>query len=66
MFEIQHQIIEKNGKKEFAVLPYEEFIRVRDELEDFEDLRKLREAKNQEGEAPFCTLEETKKQLGLK
>jgi len=65
MFEIQHQIIEKDGKKEFAVFPYEEFVRVRDELEDFEDLRQLREAIAQEKEAPFCTLEEAKKQLGL-
>ncbi|NOY30781.1 MAG: type II toxin-antitoxin system Phd/YefM family antitoxin [Planctomycetes bacterium] len=65
MLEIQHEIIEKDGKKEFAVLPYEEFVRVRDELEEFEDLRLLREAKEQEKSASTCTIEDAKKQLGI-
>ena len=32
---IHPQIIEKNGKKEFVVLPYEEFLRLQEELEDY-------------------------------
>jgi len=40
---IHPQIIEKNGKKEFVVLPYEEFLRLQEELEDYEDLKTLRE-----------------------
>ena len=39
------QIIEKNGRKEFAVLPDREYIRIQRKLEDFEDLKALREAK---------------------
>ncbi len=39
------QIIEKDGKKEFVILPYEEFIAVKEELENYEDLKDLREAK---------------------
>ena len=39
------QIIEKEGKKEFVVLPYEEFIAIKEELENYEDLKDLREAK---------------------
>lgn len=39
------QIIEKDGKKEFVVLPYEEFIVIKDELENYEDLKDLRDAK---------------------
>lgn len=65
MFEIRHQIIEKDGKKEFVVIPYEEFVRVRDELEEFEDLRQLREAKEQEKDEPSCTIEDAKKQLDM-
>jgi len=65
MFEIQHEIIEKDGKKKFAVLPYEEFVRVRDELEEFEDLRQLRESREQERDAPACSIEDAKKQLGI-
>ena len=42
---IHPQIIEKNGKKEFVVLPYEEFLRLKEELEDYQDLKTLREEK---------------------
>ena len=60
------QIIEKHGKKEFAVIPYKDFLRMREELEDYHDLRDLRRAKadprNQEGR-PFHTVAE---ELGLK
>ena len=42
---IHPQIIEKNGIKEFVVLPYEEFLQIQEELEDFEDLKTLREEK---------------------
>ena len=39
---IHPQIIKKEGKKEFVVLPYDEFIKIRDALEDYEDLKLLR------------------------
>jgi len=60
------QIIEKQGKKEFAVIPYKEFLRIQDELEDYQDLRALRSAKadpkNQQGRS-FAVVA---KELGLK
>ena len=40
---IHPQIIEKDGRKEFVVLPYEEFLRIQEALEDLEDIRVLRE-----------------------
>lgn len=40
---IHPQIIEKDGRKEFVVLPYEEFLQIQEALEDLEDLRVLRE-----------------------
>jgi PHD/YefM family antitoxin component YafN of YafNO toxin-antitoxin module len=40
---IHPQIIEKEGKKEFVVLPYEEYLQIQDALEDLEDIRILRE-----------------------
>jgi hypothetical protein len=49
---IHPQIIEKNGIKEFAVLPYQEFLEIQQILEDFEDLQDLREAKAKEFNAP--------------
>lgn len=66
MIELHPQVIEKDGKKEFAVLPYDEFVRVQEELEGYEDLRQLREAKEQDKEALAITLAELKKELGEK
>jgi PHD/YefM family antitoxin component YafN of YafNO toxin-antitoxin module len=40
---IHPQIIEKDGRKEFVILPYEEFLQIQEALEDLEDLRVLRE-----------------------
>ena len=40
---IHPQIIEKDGRKEIVVLPYEEFLQIQEALEDLEDLRVLRE-----------------------
>ncbi len=42
---IHPQIIERAGKKEFAVIPYEEFLLIQEALEDYDDLRLLREEK---------------------
>ena len=39
------QIIERHSKKEFAVMPYKDFIRLQEEVEDYHDLRDLRSAK---------------------
>ncbi len=63
MVSLRAQIIKKNGKKEYAVLPYEEFVRVQEELEDYEDLRCLREAKEIERSAPTIRLAELKKKI---
>ncbi len=60
------QIIEKQGKKEFAVIPYKDFLRIQEELEDYADLKELRNAKmdssNREGR-PF---RHVARELGLK
>lgn len=60
---IKAQIIKKNGKKEFAILPYEDFLKVQEDLEDYEDLRCLREAKVSEKDAPTISLSDLKKHL---
>ena len=53
---IHPQIFEKSGIKEFAVLPYQEFLEIQQILEDFEDLQDLREAKAEEVNAPTRSL----------
>ena len=57
------QIIKKNGKKEFAVLPYADFLRIQEDLEDYEDLCRLREAKESEKGAPTVGLRDLKRNL---
>ncbi len=42
---IHPQIIEREGKKEFVILSYEEFLRIQEALEDLEDIRILRDEK---------------------
>lgn len=42
---IHTQIIEKEGKKEFVVIPINEFKKIEEMIEDYEDLGDLREAK---------------------
>lgn len=64
--DINAQVIEKNGKKEFVILPYEEFLRIQEKLDNYEDLRNLREAKEMEGGAPTISFKEAKKELNLK
>ncbi len=64
MATLRAQIIKKNGKKEYAVLPYEQFVRIQEELADYEDLRCLREAKEMERSSPTIGLAELKRNIG--
>jgi PHD/YefM family antitoxin component YafN of YafNO toxin-antitoxin module len=66
MISINAQILEKNGKKEFAILPYEDFLKMQEELECYNDLRILREAKQEEQNASSVSLEEAKNILNIK
>ena len=59
------QIIEKGGKKEFAVIPYKDFVRMQEELEDYHDLLALREAKADSRNQKGRSFEEAAKELGL-
>ncbi|MEQ9824670.1 MAG: type II toxin-antitoxin system Phd/YefM family antitoxin [Puniceicoccaceae bacterium] len=60
---IHPQVIEKDGKKEFVVLPYEEFLAIKENLEDYEDLKELREAKAAEADAPSTPLSDIRAEL---
>jgi len=64
MVTLHAQVIKKNGKKDYVVLPYEEFLRVQEELEDYDELRSLREAKETEKDAPTIAMAELKKKIG--
>ncbi|MFZ3048814.1 MAG: type II toxin-antitoxin system prevent-host-death family antitoxin [Desulfatirhabdiaceae bacterium] len=61
--ELNPQIIQKNGKNEFVVLPYDEFQKIQEELALYEDLRCLREAKMEDSDIPTIGIEELKKRI---
>ena len=63
MIELHPQFLTKNGKKEFAVLPYEEFLRIQELLEDLEDLEYLIKAKEEGKDSPSFSLLEVKQML---
>ena len=52
MITIHPNILERDGKKAFVVLPYEEFLMIQEELQEYEDLKELRAAKAEEEDAP--------------
>ena len=63
MITLRAQIIRRNGKKEYAIIPYEEFLKVQEELEEFEDLRCLRAAKEAEKDSPTMGLTELREKI---
>ncbi len=63
MLELHPNYLEKNGRAEFVVLPVEEFHALRDQLEDLGDLLDLRNAKDEEGNAPTVPLENINQHL---
>ncbi|MGD0092870.1 MAG: type II toxin-antitoxin system Phd/YefM family antitoxin [Planctomycetota bacterium] len=65
MLKLHPEVLKKKGKKEFVVLPYEEFVELEDLLADARDLLVLREAKRAEGKAPTTSLADLKRRLGL-
>jgi hypothetical protein len=66
MVTLHPEILRKNGKKQFAVLPYEEFAALEVWLADIQDLLELRKAKRAEGRKPSISLAEAKLKLGIR
>lgn len=65
VIELHPQILSRNGKEEFVVLPYEEFVALQELLGDVEDLLDLRQAKQEEANEPSISLAEVRRRLGL-
>lgn len=66
MMTLHPEILVKDGKKQFAILPYEEYMSLKERLEDMEDLLQLRKAKKAEGRKRTVPLVRAKRILGLK
>ena len=63
MTALHAQIIERNGQREYAVIPYSEFLKLQEELENYEDMKLLRQAQAEERDAPVMTFAEVKRKL---
>jgi hypothetical protein len=59
------KILIKNGKKQFAILPYEQFVAVQKRLAEMEELLELRKAKRMEGKKPSISLAAAKRRIEL-
>ena len=65
MFNLNPELITKDGKLMFAVIPYEQFLAIKEMLEDFQDLQDLRAAKQEEYNQPAIALNDVKQMLDL-
>jgi len=65
MLKLHPEILTKNGRKQFAVLPYEEFLALQERLADADDLLELRKAKRSECRKKPIPLATVKRELGL-
>lgn len=59
------QFIATKGKKQFAVIPYKEYLTLLEKIEDLEDLLALEVARRVDADKPSITHEEMKRLLGL-
>ena len=66
MIELHPEFLEKNGKKEFVILTFEEYSQLKKVLEDFEDLIELRKIKSEEYDKVPVSLKDVKKELNIK
>jgi len=66
MINLRPQILKKNGRGEFVILSYKEFLAIQEALEDAADVLALQQAREEEGpSSPRYSLEEVRMRLGL-
>ncbi len=65
MIQFHPEFLKKNGRNEFVVLPYEEFVTMQELLEDAEDLLLLEHAKREDRGKPGVSLEEMMNRFGI-
>ena len=66
MTELHPQILERDGKPSFVVLPYEEYMALSEELADLRDSHAIRAAAKQDRGKKRQTLEDVRSSLALR
>ena len=64
--ELHPEFLTKNGKREFAVLSYKEFLALEEWLEDARDLLEIREGREIDSDVPNLTLDEVEREFGIR
>lgn len=65
MLTLHPNILERDGEKAFAVLPYEEFKSIQKELGEYDDIRELRAAKAIEHDSHTTSLSFVRNELKI-
>jgi hypothetical protein len=63
--ELHPEFLTSNGERQFAVLPYAEYLALREFLEDVEDLFDLREARESDKGDRSLSIDNAERELGL-
>lgn len=63
--QLHPEFLKKDGKPQFAVISYEEFLTIQEVLDDYQDLWLLREAKKERANDSLVSFEEMKKEFNL-
>ena len=65
MIDLHPEILRRDGKEQFVILPYEEYVALRDLIEDAEDVLALRKAKQDDSAEPGVPLDQVMKRFGI-
>jgi len=65
MLTLHPNILERGGEKAFAVLPYEEFRSIQEELSEYDDIGELRAAKAKESDSHTTPLGFVRNELNI-
>lgn len=65
MLKAKYDVLVRNGRERFIVVPEKEFEALRERLEDEADFRAIEESKKRNVGRPLVPLEQVKRDLGL-
>jgi len=65
MLKTEYDVLVRNGKERFIVVPEKDYQALRDQLEDEADFRAIEESKKRNADRPLIPLEQVKRELGL-
>lgn len=65
MITLHPEILKKDGKNEFALIPYDEYVALEEFLADVDDLLELRAAKEAERDQPAIPLSSVKAEFSV-